>query len=312
MSVINRVIILAAAFTTLTLLTSAQSPSPTRSVSGDEPDVVRVNTRLVTVPVTVRGRDGEYVTSLTREDFRIYEDGVEQQVAHFEPVSQPIHIILLMDYSVSVRADLGDIREIAAGFLHQLRTDDQVRAVAFGHDITVLFGDSHDRPSLRQAILGAPMQGGTALYDAVLFTFRHLIQPGGGRKAIILFTDGVDTASHRGSFEKSLAYAEELDAPVHVAKYGAMETERERQGSHYLQLLAAKSGGRFYFAGGKESIRRALSSIAEELRAQYTMGYYPAVADRRGKRRKIKVRVSRPNVAVRARDSYIIGGVNGQ
>ena len=150
------------------------------------------------------------------------------------------------------------------------------------------------------------------MYDAVLFTFRHLIQPGGGRKAIILFTDGVDTASHRGSFEKSLAYAEELDAPVHVAKYGGMETERERKGSHYLHQLATKSGGRFYFAGGKESIRRALSSIAEELRAQYSMGYYPAVAVRRGKRRKIEVRVSRPNVAVRTRDSYIIGDVNGQ
>ena len=306
---------LAIALASLMPPASAQGPSPPRPAGEDEPDVVRVNTRLVTVPVSVRARDGRYVTDLRREDFRIYEDGVEQQVAHFESVSQPINIVLLIDYSASIRADLGDIREIAADFLNELRPEDRVRAVAFGSNISVLSGDNHDRPALRQAILNVPVQGATALYDAVFFTYRHLIRAGGGRKAIILFTDGVDTSSHSRSYEKSLAYAEESEAPVYVVKYGKLptrETEREKQGSLFLRELAGKSGGRFHFAGGASSMKAALGSIAEELRAQYSMGYYPAATQKRGRRRKIKVRVNHPDVAVRARDSYMIGGEDRQ
>ncbi len=306
---IGRAIILVATLAGLTLHAFAQSPSPSRPDSMDESDVVRIHTRLVTVPVSVRGRDGSYVTSLRREDFRIYEDGVEQSVAHFETVSQPIEIILLLDYSVSIRADLKDIREIAADFLDRVRPEDRVRVVAFGQDISVLRGDSHDRESLRRSILSALMTGATALYDAVLFTFRHMVRPGGGRKTIILFTDGKDNSSHQGSYEQSLAYAEEPDAVVHVVKYGNLpntETGPERDGRLYLQELAEKTGGRFYFAGGHNSMLAALSSIAEELRSQYSMGYYPSAAARPGKRRKIKVRVNRSNVAVRARDSYTI------
>jgi Ca-activated chloride channel family protein len=307
---ISRVITLAFALASLLLHSSAQSPSPAKSVGEVEPDVISISTRLVTVPATVRRRDGGYVTGLRREDFRIYEDGVEQQVTHFESVNQPIYIVLMIDYSVSVRADLPDVRGIAADFLDQLRPGDRVRAVAFGNDVIVLTGDGHDRPSLRKAILAAPMQGGTALYDAVFFTFRHLIDRGGARKAVILFTDGVDTASHRGSYEKGLAYAGEVDAPAHVVEYGKLppeETERERQGSLYLRELARKSGGQFYFAGGREGMAKSLRSIAEELRAQYSLGYYPPATEKRGKRLKIKVRVNRPDAAVRARDSYTIG-----
>jgi len=258
----------------------------------------------------VRDRAGKYLGDLRREDFRIFEEGVEQRIAHFESLDQPISIILLMDYSVSIRSDLQDIRTIGVAFLDQLRSEDWVRAVAFGNDVQVLFGDNRNRQLLREAILKTPLMGNTALYDAVLFTLRHLIQPGAGRKAIILFTDGVDTYSNKGADEESLRLANEQGAPVYVVKYGEWpdrESARGREGRLYLRELAEKSGGTFYFAGSRESMGRVLNKVAEELRSQYTMGYYPADGAKPGERRKIKVGVKRQGVVVKARNSYVRG-----
>ena len=287
----------------------AQNPSSPSPISG-ESEVIRVETRLVTLPVSVRDRAGKYLGDLRREDFRIFEEGVEQRIAHFESLDQPISIILLMDYSVSIRSDLQDIRTIGVAFLDQLRSEDWVRAVAFGNDVQVLFGDNRNRQLLREAILKTPLMGNTALYDAVLFTLRHLIQPGAGRKAIILFTDGVDTYSNKGADEESLRLANEQGAPVYVVKYGEWpdrESARGREGRLYLRELAEKSGGTFYFAGSRESMGRVLNKVAEELRSQYTMGYYPADGAKPGERRKIKVGVKRQGVVVKARNSYVRG-----
>lgn len=300
------IVLILSTFSPSVLAQNSSSPSP---ISG-ESEVIRVETRLVTLPVSVRDRAGKYLGDLRREDFQIFEEGVEQRIAHFEPLEQPISIILLMDYSVSIRSNLQDIRSIGVAFLDQLRSEDGVRAVAFGNDVQVLFGDKGNRQLLREAILKTPLMGNTALYDAVLFTLRHLIQPGAGRKAIILFTDGVDTYSHKGAAEKSLRLADGQGAPIYVVKYGDWpdrESARGREGSLYLRKLAEKSGGTFYFAGSRESMGRVLDKVAEELRAQYAMGYYPAEGAKAGERRKIKVGVNRQGVVVKARDSYIRG-----
>lgn len=289
----------------------AQRSSPTPPPKESEPEeIVRVETRLVTVPVTIRRGDGAYIDDLRREDFRVFEDGVEQQVAHFERGGEPISVVLLMDYSHSVRSDLPSAREAAAAFLGYLRPEDRVRAVAFGTDIQVLLGGvTGDRGSLRESILKTPMMGATALYDAVFFTLKRVVEPSQGRKAVVLFTDGADTYSHVGSYEQGLSYAEQLDAPVHVVMIGGVVPgsgpDNQRQGLIYLQKLARKSGGRVHLGGSRGGMTKLLSKVADELRAQYNVGYYPSAAPRPGKRRQLKVSVTRSGAKVRAKQSYI-------
>lgn len=283
-----------------------------------EDEVVRVETRLVGIPFTVRSREGGYVGDLRREELRVYEDGVEQRVTHFESAGEPINVVLLLDFSPSVREDLPAAREAAAAFLDHLRPDDRVGAVAFASEAVVLFGGGvGDRGTLREAILKSRVggAGATALYDAVLFTLARVVGPGRGRKAVLLFTDGWDTYSRRGSLERSLNSAEESDAPVHVVWLGegipGAGSGPRREGEFYLRELARRSGGRFHLAGGRDGMGRTLASIADELRAQYNVGFYASGEPRPGKRRKLKVAVTRPGARVRAKESYVVPGSGG-
>lgn len=274
-------------------------------------DVVRVSTRLVSIPVTVRSREGGYVGDLRREEFRVYEDGVEQRVAHFEAAGEPIDVVMLLDFSASVRRDLPGVREAAAAFLDHLRPGDRVGAVAFASEIVLLFGGGvGDRGTLREAIFKSRVVGDTALYDAVLFTLARVVGPARGRKAVILFTDGQDVDSHRGSYERSLNGAEESDAPVHVLWLGGGVpgggSARQREGEFYLRELARRSGGRFHLAGGRDDMGKTLTAIADELRAQYNVGFYASGEPRPGKRRRLKVVVSRAGAKVRAKESYVV------
>lgn len=289
----------------------------TRPTPGAEEDVVRVETRLVGIPFTVRSREGGYVGDLRREELRVYEDGVEQRVTHFESAGEPINVVLLLDFSASVRRDLPGVREVAAAFLERLRPGDRVRAVAFGDEMLVLAGGAGgDRQLLRESILKAPMMGGTALYDAVYFTLRRVVEPAGGRKAVILFTDGWDTASHKGLYELSLRTAEEMDAPFHVAWMGGgipgAGSGPGRDADLYLRELTQKSGGRLHLARVPPDMSKLLDRVAEELRAQYSVGFYASGEPRPRKRRKLRVVVTRPGARVRAKESYVVpesGGV---
>jgi VWFA-related protein len=216
-----------------------------------------------------------------------------------------------LDYSPSVRKDLPVAREAAAAFLDHLRPDDRVGAVAFASEIVVLFGGGvGDRGALTEAILKSRAGGGTALYDAVLFTLTRIAESARGRKAVVLFTDGWDTASHRGSYERSLNAAEQSDVPLHVVWLGGGipggGSGPRREGEYYLRELVRRSGGRFYLAGGRERMGKTLTSVTDELRAQYNVGYYASGELRPGKRRKLKVVVSRPGAKVRAKESYVV------
>lgn len=312
--------VVAAAFALTLVLALPRGPSAatvaprvwqTQTQTQTTEDVVRVSTRLVSIPVTVRSREGGYVGDLRREEFRVYKDGIEQRVAHFEVAGEPINVVLLLDYSPSVRRDLPAAREAAAAFLDHLRPGDHVNAVAFASKVVVLFGGgAGDRSTLREAILKSRVVGGTALYDALLFTLTRGVGPARGRKAVLLFTDGRDTASQRGSYKRSLNSAEESDAPVHVVWLGegipGRGSESQKEGEFYLRELARRSGGRFYLAGGRDGMGKTLTSVADELRSQYNVGYYASGEARPGRRRKLKVVVSRPGAKVRARESYVV------
>ena len=323
-----------------------QDQAPTGPEEVDAGDIVRVNTTLVTIPVSVMDRDGRYVPNLLKDDFRIWEDGVEQDVAFFQSVDKPFSVVLMLDTSPSTAFRLEDIQDAAVTFVSQLRPDDRVMVVSFNDDIKVLSEFTTDRSKLERAINRAKTDDGTRLYDALDMVMNQHLSRIQGRKAVVLFTDGVDTTSRRADYQTNMMDAQELDALVYPVQYdtardmnvgnfpstaqidvfgtilggifgggrGGMGRPPRSRGTsrgdyqladQYLQELANVTGGREYRADSLQNMASAFGNVAEELRRQYSIGYYPKRTPQVGQRRTIKVRAKQPNLAVRARESYI-------
>src|SRR5688572_27626707 len=324
-----------------------QEQAPTGPEEVDAGDIIRVSTTLITIPVSVMDRDGRYVPNLLKDDFRIREDGVEQQVAFFQSVDKPFSVVLMLDTSPSTKFRLEEIQDAAISFVNQLRPDDKVMVVSFNDDIKVLSEFTTDRSKLHRAIQRANTDDGTRLYDAVDMVINQQLSRVQGRKAIVLFTDGVDTTSHRADYQSNMLDAQELDALIYPVQYdtsadmnvgnypqgsgqvdvlgqilggifGGGRTGRRypsrgrgtsrgdyELGDQYLQELANTTGGREYRADTLQNMSYAFANVAEELRRQYSIGYYPKRPPQAGQRRQIRVRAKQPNLAVRARDSYI-------
>ena len=245
-----------------------QSDAP-QKISED--DVLRVTTNLVTIPVSVRAHDGTYLFDLRKEEFRIYEDGVEQEIGQFSSVEVPFYVVVLIDTSSSTEANLNEIKESVNAFNAQLRHSDSVLPVVFaGQVLPLLQKATSNRTLLRDAIEKARTDSGnngTRLYDAIDFAFQNLLTVP-GRKAIILFTDGDDTWS-TATMRTTLCKAPELEALIYPIHYGSSAS------TNYLQALASETGGRFYQADDIATIKRSFAAVAEELRRQYNVGYYP-------------------------------------
>lgn len=321
----------------------------------DEGDVVRVDTTLVTVPVSVLDRQGRFIPNLKREEFTLFENGEEQSIAYFEPAEKPFTVALLLDTSASTHFHLDEIKDAAIAFAKQLRPQDRVLVVSFNSEVLLLTEPTNDLNLMAATIEEYANTGtSTRLYDAVDLTIQERLNRIKGRKAIVLFTDGVDTASQQATYQSTLNQVEELDALIYPIQYDTSDYLRAMQGAgggtititttqggifggrttqqtytvpanggvplpgttkadydradQYLHALADKTGGRLYQANDTKQLAEAFTHIAEELRRQYTLGYYPKTANvAEGERRQIRVRVRQPNLAVKARDSYVKG-----
>src|SRR5262245_59853040 len=194
-------------------------------VALDESGTIKMDTALVTIPVSVMDRDGKFVPSLKKRDFRIYEDGVEQDIESFNSVETPFHVTLMLDTSNSTMFKFNEIQDAAFAFIKQLRRDDQVMVVSFDSKIRFHCDFTSDYDELRRAIDETRVSGSTKLYEAVDKVVDRLEQIQ-GRKAIVLFTDGVDTASRRANYRNTVEKVEESGAIVYPIKY---DTENDQQ-----------------------------------------------------------------------------------
>jgi len=295
------------------------------STAGD--DVLRVETDLITVPVSVYDRSGVYVSGLTKDDFTIFEDGKEQKIEYFGLADKPFTVILLLDTSPSAEYQIEEIQAASRAFIDELKPDDKVIVIEFDGNVHVLTEATNDRQRLYKAISKADFGSGTSLYEAVNFSLKKRLEKIPGRKAIVLFTDGVDTTSRKATYDSTLDLAEESDTLIFPIYYNTFAQNQARMrgsggifspvgtspeeyavGRKYLVELAAYTGGRVFkpenVPGG---LAAAFRGIAIELRRQYNVGYIPIDHGKPGEQKRIKVRVDRPNLAVRARDSYIVG-----
>lgn len=308
---------------------------------GDD-EVLRVETNLVTVPVTVSDRNGRYIPDLRKEDFHVYENGVEREIAFFASVDKPFTVVLLLDTSGSVTSSLESIKRAAKVFVDQMRVGDRAAVITFARDWHVLTEPTDDRERLYEAIDSMTPEPWTRLYDTVDYVLSESFKNIEGRKAVILLTDGVDARSRNVSAKKTIRRAEEGEPIFYTIRYTSghfanqstalppagrglpfpfpfpgrktpqnfpdiilrRKEEMERTAEDYLKNLAEKTGGRYQAAQQVRDIETAFALVAEELRHQYNLGFYPNRAARE-ETRQIGVRVDKPNLAVRNRTTYI-------
>ena len=189
-----------------------------RPQQGDD-DVIKLESTLVNLPLLVSDRSGRYVPQLSKQDFLLYEDGVQQTIASFGSEEVPFNVALMLDVSPSVAGSVKDIQDAAIEFVRQLRSQDRVMVVAFDRGIHYLTDFTNDRRQLEWAIRGTRTGSGTSVYDAVYETVDRKLRNIEGRKALILFSDGEDTTSSRASYDDAVNLVGESDVLVYGLRY---------------------------------------------------------------------------------------------
>lgn len=394
-----------------------QKPANTIPVEQPTPpqgdvETVKIDTNLVTVPVIASSRTGNYITDLRREEFKLSEDGVAQEIAFLATVNVPFYVVLMLDTSASTQEKLGDIKRAAITFLNQLGPKDKVKIISFDNELRDLNDFTSDQAVLRAAIDKTRSGQGTRVYDAMQLALDAL-RPVQQRKAIVMFTDGADWHSESSTFESTIHDLDESGVIVYPIRFDTRaETERlarkqseeqnggplptssilrqptsgttpttfpgddpspvptttreparlpqwavilgrggnrtPPQGSptdpfpdrgprptdrtppnpgtindrrtndsisgmmdnlylmadSYLKEIADRTGGQVYRADTVGLLPQAFAAIADELRTQYLLGYYPTNSTHDGSYRKIQVKTSRKDIAIRARPGY--------
>ena len=232
----------------------AATPTPQEEGAGEvseeelnDSEVERVETDLVTVPVVVSDRNNRYVPDLRQEEFEVFENGFRQQLTFFASASAPFNVVLMLDTSASTQEKIGLIRQAAVAFCEQLQAGDRVKVVSFDDKVRSLSDFTNDRAALPAAVGRAQPGRGTKLYDAMSYALGSLRRVE-GRKAVVIFTDGVDWHSDRAEYDDTLRALEESGVIVYPIRYDTRaETEqlarRQAREGQRVELPTVLGGG---------------------------------------------------------------------
>ena len=305
----------------------------------DPDDVIRTETSLVQLNIGVVDKQGRAVTSLTKNDFVIYEDGVKQSIQHFEPVDAPFSLVLMLDMSGSTVNFRQQLKLASQRFLDALAPDDRVAVVQFNKEVKSLTGFTVDRLKTAYAIEIATGAGETHFYDALKYALKELEKEGKRRKAIVVLTDGLDTNlrnADRVTLSKAQTDQEALQTikPHASTDLNNVLAAADRQGVTIyplalpsgdpkrlpmptpniigiyaaararLQSLADRTGGRLNEINQLQYMAQLYREVAASLRTLYTVGYQPAGERARGKWHEIKVEVAQTDLTVRSKPGY--------
>ena len=263
---------------------------------------------ITSITATVTDKEGRPVTGLEQSAFEIYEDGVRQPITQFTRERVPIGLGVLLDISDSMFGKrMEDARAAVDAFLFELLdpSADEFFLMAFNHKPHPLTGWTHEQGDVRHALAGLRPSGGTAIYDAILDALPLIETRTRRRAAILVISDGADTASTatlrevRPALRRSdtFVYAIAIDSPER-------QPINTRVNPAPLREITGESGGRTEIVQNSAQLHEAAARIAEELNSQYVLGYVPPRgAD--GQFHSLRVRVADPDYKVRARNGYV-------
>ena len=295
------------ALTVLIVSAPAASGAWTRQGAGQRSDTPRyaVDVQVVALDVLVTDQEGRFVSGLRPDDFRVLEQGVPQELSFFSAGRTPVTIVVLLDSSASVRADMLSIQKAAHRFIKKLASGDRAR-VGFFHD-EVVFGPRFTDDMAEHSAMINQMrpQRSTHLYDALIESFEKLERVL-ERKALLVFSDGEDQGSQT-SAQVALEAARESDVSVYaigILGWSAADGRHTNQG--LLEQIARMTGGRAFFPENEKQMQKAFDRIRDEIHHQYRMGYVPAGGGEGGRQwREIRVELTRrTDLAVRCRHGY--------
>ncbi len=265
-----------------------------------------ISVTAVELPVSVLDREGKPVKNLTKEDFHIYEDKVEQEISHLSLQQDvPVRLGIVIDTSGSMQRTLPVVQRVVMGFLRQLlRPRDRAFIEAFSDRPDLLAPFTADFDTLENALLALYADRSTALYDA---TIMGLFQFSGvrGRKAMVVLTDGEDTVS-KYTYPAVKDYA--LRAGVTIYAIGINLPATKIKTRYHLKRMAEITGGRAFFLSGKNDLSSIYQQIDEEIRTQYLLAYTSSSTLPAEELREIKVEVDRKGVEVKTISGYYPGG----
>jgi Ca-activated chloride channel family protein len=273
-------------------------------VEGQEP-TFRSSTRIVPVVTTVTDMQGRLVPMLEREEFSILDNGKPQDVTFFQNDVQPFTVVVMLDYSASMTANLDRLAAAAEQFLLRMLPQDRGQVGAFSDKFQFSGTFTNDRDDLIFALKDLQFGNPTRLYDAIneSLVMLHGVE---GRKVVLAFTDGDDTASRvgmgdvldRARDEEAMIYAIGMESEYFNGQ--RMVRTRPDRG---LRRLAEETGGGYFELKKSDDLSPTFTRVAQELHSQYTLGFTPATLD--GKEHKLVVRMRQPGMNARARRTYI-------
>jgi Ca-activated chloride channel family protein len=270
--------------------------------------VLRVDSSLVLIPAHVTTAIGASVTSLIKEDFRLFEDGVEQTVADFAHDDAPISIGVLFDTSGSMQNKMQKSAEAAAAFFRTAGAEDEFFLVKFSGKARLTVPFTPDSGELYREIVHTRPSGQTSLLDAIHLALAHMKTARNLRKALVIVSDGGDNWS-RHTVRQVKNVLIESDVQVYAmgifdSNYNVKHTPEERRGPQLLSELAEQSGGRHFPVDNLNDLPAIASRIGRELRDQYVLGYYSTNAVHDGKYRQVKLNLTTPSDASVLRAYY--------
>jgi Ca-activated chloride channel family protein len=266
------------------------------------PIIIGAEVEVVSVPVLVFDKAGRFVGDLKKEDIQIFEDGVLQEITYLANSTGedriPLSIALTPDTSGSMTGSIAFLKEAAIYFTGKLEESDQALIVQFNESVKSSSEFTDDTDRMDSFINGLQVWGGTALYDAVLYSLDRL-RDRPGRKALILLSDGDDNGSSHATKANVTAMAKSLEVSIYAVGIQGFDTPRG-----FLKNLAEDTGGAYYFPSKVAELIKVFEAIAKDLKNNYLVAYSPRrSAD--NTYRKIEVRIARPEVTVRVRPGYM-------
>ena len=303
----------------------------------EKPFAIKVDVNLVVLNVTVLDEKGSNVTALKREDFVVYEDDTEQEIANFFPVEAPFHLVLALDNSSSTRTSLNLIKNAALNFVNELRPADQIAITEINFFVRELQDFTNNRKTLAKALqkVASYPFGGSKVYDGIALGLKQLRPVETGRKAIVILSDGMENSS-KFKFEdlrRALAQGDAVLYPVTVLNKDRQKNVLEsyirsaKKDDPYvdgarkslsvleevyqiqterLQTLSEETGGRIYLVGDLADLAGEYSKVAHELRNTFSLTYYSKNQWNDGVMRKIRVEVKDPRYRVHSRTTYYV------
>lgn len=340
LSVVLTLLVFLAAGSIQNLTAQTPKPSPAPRATPEDPeidpdDVISVNTTEVLLPVTVRDASGKLVDGLTRNDFRIFEDGAQQALSDISLRQVPVDVVLMVDASSSAAQNLEDFSRAAEGFASHLASDDRVSLIQFDDRVLLLQDWTQSLVQLRRALRRISPGMFTRFHDAVVLASRDQKPRANARHAIIVLSDGIDNGGGT-NFQTALRGALQSQTAIYVISNTEIErAEKERElasilsgndsairfnqlriqdlrmglealttSERRLQELTTATGGRLYQPRSFNDLEAVYTEVANELRHQYGLYYSPSNKRRDGQFRQVRVETIQPGLKVSARVGY--------